>query len=77
MNLSSLSLFSNSNNFSNAETLMISFIFVQNTEMMITNLANRLFSSFLINNLHICMNDDQTADDLQTDLKIFLLLSLV
>jgi hypothetical protein len=38
--------------------------------MMITNLANRSLSHFLINNLHICMNDDQTSDDLQTDLKM-------
>jgi hypothetical protein len=67
MNLSSLSLFSNSNH-SNAETFMISFDLVQNAEMMITNLVNRSLSHFLINNLHISMND-QTSDDLQTDLK--------
>jgi hypothetical protein len=69
--LSSLSLFSNSNNLSNAETFMISFDFVQNAEMMITNLANRSLSHYLINNLHICMNDDQTSDVFQTDFKTF------
>jgi hypothetical protein len=70
MNLSSLSLFSNSNNFSNAETFMISFDLVQNAEIMIINLANRSLNTFLINNLHINMND-QTSNDLQTDLKKF------
>ncbi len=67
VNLSSLSLFSNSN-LSNVETFMISFDLVQNAEMMITNLANRSLSHFMTNNLHISMND-QTSDDLQTDLK--------
>jgi hypothetical protein len=75
--LSLLSLLSNSNNFSNVETFIISFDLVQNAEMMITNLANRSLSHFLINNLHTCMNDDQTADDLQTSLKIFFFFSLV
>jgi hypothetical protein len=42
---------------------------VKNAEMMITNLANRSLSHFLINNLHICMNDDQTSNVLQTGLK--------
>jgi hypothetical protein len=69
MNLSILS--SISDNLSNAETFMISFDLVQNVEMMITNLANRSLSHYLINNLHICMNDDQTSDVLQTDLKTF------
>jgi hypothetical protein len=68
MNLSILSLISN--NLSNVETFMISFESVKNAQMMITNLANRSLSHFLINNLYICMNDDQTSDDLQTDLKM-------
>jgi hypothetical protein len=81
MNLSSLSLFSNSN-LSNVETFIPSFDFVknENAEMMITKLVNRSLSHFLINDLHICMNDDQTSDDLQTILKTlfsFDLLSLV
>jgi hypothetical protein len=40
--LSSLSLFSNSNNLSNVETFIISFDLVEktNAEIMITNLAN-------------------------------------
>jgi hypothetical protein len=69
--LSFLSLFSNSNNSSNVETFITSFDLVENAnaEIMIINLANRSLSHFLINNLHICMNDDQTSDDLQTDLK--------
>ncbi len=67
MNLSILSLISD--NLSNVETFMITFDFVQNAEMMITNLVNRSLNYFLINNLHICMNDDQTSDVLQTDLK--------
>jgi hypothetical protein len=71
MNLSLLSLLSNSDNLSNTETFMISFDLLQNAEMMITNLANRSLSHFLINNLHICMNDDQTSNVLQTDLKKF------
>jgi hypothetical protein len=73
MNLSSLlflSLFSNSDNFSNVETFMISFDLVQNAQIMITNLDNRSLSHLLINNLHICMND-QASDNLQTDLKNF------
>jgi hypothetical protein len=69
VNLSILSFISD--NLSNAETFMISFDFVRNAEMMITNLANRSLSHYLINNLHICMNDDQTSDVLQTDLKTF------
>ncbi len=77
MNLSSLSLFSNSDNLSNVETFIISFDLVQNAEMMIINLVNRSLSHFLINNIHICMNDDQTANDLQTDLKIFFSFSFV
>jgi hypothetical protein len=54
-NWSTLSLISN--NLSNVETFMISFESVKNAEMMITNLANRSLSHFLINNLHINMND--------------------
>jgi hypothetical protein len=50
---------------------MISFESVKNAEMMITNLANRSLSHFLNNNLHTCMNDDQTSDVLQTGLKNF------
>jgi hypothetical protein len=69
--LSFLSLLSNSNNLSNAETFIISFDLVQNAEMMIINSVNRSLNYFLINNLHICMNDDQTSKDLQTDLKTF------
>jgi hypothetical protein len=69
MNLSFLSLFSNSNNLSNIETFIITFESVKNAEMMIINLANRSLNHFLTNNLHINMNDDQTSDDLQTDLK--------
>jgi hypothetical protein len=68
MNLPILSLISD--NSPNVETFMISFGSVKNAQMMITNLANRSLSHFLINNLHICMNDDQTSDDLQTDLKM-------
>jgi hypothetical protein len=64
-----LSMCSNSDNTANAETLMISFDLVQNAETMITNLANRSFNHFLISNLHINTND-QTSDDLQTDLKM-------
>ncbi len=45
------------NNSLNAETFMISFDLVQNVERMITNLANRSLSHFLINNLHISMNN--------------------
>ncbi len=56
MNLSSLSLFFD--HLSNVETFMISFDLIQNAEIMITNLANRSLSHFLIKNLHICMNDD-------------------
>jgi hypothetical protein len=74
MNLSILSLISN--NFPNVETFMTSFESVKNAQMMITNLANRSLSHFLINNLHICMNDDQTSDVLQTDLKNFSLIDL-
>jgi hypothetical protein len=55
--LSSLSLFSNSNNFSNVETFIISFDSIENAEIMIINLAIRSFNYFLINNLHINMND--------------------
>ncbi len=69
--LSFLSLFSNSNNPSNVETFITSFDLVENAnaEIMITNLVNRSLSHFLINNLHICMNDDQTSNVLQTGLK--------
>jgi hypothetical protein len=71
MNLSLLSLFSNSDNFSNVETFITSFGLVENAnaETMITNLANRSLSYFLINNLHISTND-QALNDLQTDLKM-------
>jgi hypothetical protein len=55
VNLSVLSLISD--NSANAETFIISFDLVQNAEIMITNLANRSLSHFLINNLHISMND--------------------
>ncbi len=62
VNLSILSLISD--NLSNVEIFITSFDLVEkaNAEIMITNLANRSLSHFLINN--------QTADDLQTDLKI-------
>jgi hypothetical protein len=55
----------------NAETFITSFDPVENAnaEIMTTNLANRSLSHFLTNNLHTCMNDDQTSDVLQTDLK--------
>ncbi len=43
--LSLLSLFSSSNNLSNAETFMTSFDLVQNAKMMITNLATPLAQS--------------------------------
>jgi hypothetical protein len=74
MNLSILSLISD--NSANTETFIISFESVKNAEMMITNLANRSLNHFLINNLHICMNDDQTSDVLQTDLKNLSLIDL-
>ncbi len=63
--LSFLSLLSNSNNLSNAERFIISFDLGQNAEMMIINLANRSLSHFLINNLHICINDDQISNDVR------------
>ncbi len=59
VNLSVLSLISD--NLSNVETFMISFGSVKNAEMMITNLANRSLSHFLINNLHISMNHHSFA----------------
>ncbi len=70
MTLLSLSLFSNSN-LSNVETFIIFFEFVEieNAEMMTTNLVNLSLNHFLMNNLHICMNDDQTSNVLQTNLK--------
>jgi hypothetical protein len=60
-----------SDNLSNVETFITSFDFVEkaNAEIMTTNLANRSLSHFLINNLHTCMNDDQSSDILQTGLK--------
>jgi hypothetical protein len=67
VNLSVLSLISD--NLPNVETFMTSFGSVENAEMMITNLANRSLSHFLINNLHISMNH-QTSDNLQTGLKM-------
>jgi hypothetical protein len=69
MNLSIISLISD--NFSNVETFITSIDLVENAnaEIMITNLANRSLSHFLINNLHINMND-QTSDDLQISLKM-------
>jgi hypothetical protein len=77
MNLSSFSVLSFiSNNLSNVETFMISFESVKNAEMMITNLVNRSFNHLLINNLHICMNDDQTSNVFQTNLKNFSLIDL-
>jgi hypothetical protein len=66
VNLSLLSALSLISDNSNAKTFMISFELVQNAEIMIINLVNRSLSYFLINDLHICMNDDQTSDDLQT-----------
>jgi hypothetical protein len=76
VNLSALS--SISDNSSNAETFMTSLDLVQNAEMIITNLANRLLSHFLINNLHISTNDKaQALDDLQTGLKMSHLFDLV
>jgi hypothetical protein len=74
VNLSSLSVLSLiSNNFANVEIFITSFDLVENAnaEIMTTNLTNRLLSHFLINNLYICMNDDQISNDLQTDLKTF------
>jgi hypothetical protein len=78
MNLLSLSLLSNSDNFSNVETFITSFDFVENAnaEIMITNLANRSLSHFLINNLHISMND-QTSHDLQIDLNVQIDLKMI
>jgi hypothetical protein len=69
VNLSVLSLISD--NFSNVETFITSFDLVEKAiaEIMITNLANRSLSHFLINDLHICMKNDQTSDDFQSDLK--------
>jgi hypothetical protein len=69
VDLSALSLISD--NLSNVETFINSFDFVEkvNAEIMITNLVNRSLNHFLINNLHINMND-QTSNDLQTDLKM-------
>jgi hypothetical protein len=68
MNLSVLSLISD--NFSNVETFITSFHLVENAnaEIMITNLANRSLSHFLINYLHISMNNS-TSDNLQIGLK--------
>jgi hypothetical protein len=73
VDLSSLSALSLIFNNSNAKTFMISFDLVQNAEMMITNLVNCSLSHVLINNLHICMNDDNTSNDFQTNLKTFTL----
>jgi hypothetical protein len=77
VNLSGLS--SISDHSSNLETFITYFDLVENenAEIMIINLVNRSLSHFLINNLHICMNDDQTSDDLQTDLKTFSRLKLL
>jgi hypothetical protein len=77
INLSSLSLFSNSNNLWNVETFITSFDSVDNAETMITNLVNCFLKYFLINTLHICMNNDQTSNDFQTDLKTITSFSLV
>jgi hypothetical protein len=57
VNLSILSLISN--NYSNVETFITFADLVENgnAEIMITNLANRSLSHFLINNLHINTND--------------------
>jgi hypothetical protein len=70
MNLSLLSLFSNSDNSSNVETFITSFNLVQNAnaEIMIINLVNRSLKHILINNLYISVND-QTSNEIQTDLK--------
>jgi hypothetical protein len=67
--LSSLSLLSNSNNFSNVETFIISFNSIHNAKILTSNLANRSLNQLLINNLHISMND-QTSDDFQISLKM-------
>jgi hypothetical protein len=67
--LSSLSLPSNSDNFSNVETFITSFDLVQNAEIMITNLANRSLSHFLINNLHISMKITHLSDLVHTCMK--------
>ncbi len=69
MNLSTLSFISD--NFSNVETFITFFDLVENAnaEIIITNLVNRSLNHFLINNLHINMND-QTSNDLQISLKM-------
>jgi hypothetical protein len=75
VNLSTLLFISS--NFLNAKTfIIISFDSVKNAETMIINLVNRSLSHFLINNLYINTND-QTSNDLQTDLKIFISFNFV
>jgi hypothetical protein len=73
VNLSSLSplpLLSNSNNLSNVETFIISFDLVEkaNAEIMITNLANRSLSHFLINNLQISLKMSYSSEPHSSDL---------
>jgi hypothetical protein len=69
VNISTLSFISD--NLSNVETFITSFDFVENAnaKIIITNLANRSLSHFLINNLHISMNN-QTSNNLQICLKM-------
>jgi hypothetical protein len=69
MNLTALSLISD--NFSNVETFIISFDFVENAnaEIMITNLANCSLSHFLINNLHISMKTIHFSDFVHISMK--------
>jgi hypothetical protein len=69
VNLSILSFISD--NLSNVETFIISFDSVEKTiaEIIITNLANRSLSHFLINNLHINMKIIHTSDFVHTCMK--------
>jgi hypothetical protein len=68
--LSSLSLFSNSNNLSNVETFIISFDSVHNAKILTSNLANRSLSHFLINNLHISLKMTHSFAFVQSDLNV-------
>jgi hypothetical protein len=69
VNLSALPLISD--NLSNVETFITSFDFVENAnaEIMITNLANRSLSHFLINNLHISLKMSHLSDFVHTCMK--------
>jgi hypothetical protein len=72
VNLSSFSVLSLiSDNSSNTETFITSFDLVENAnaEIMITNLANRFLSHFLINNLHISMKIIHFSDFVLTCMK--------